>query len=121
MTLWNVSDWSYTAEGGKHAIFRYLSSSDTLAATNSNEFYGHVLRIAKSDLVSAFHDVNEAESTSTSYQVANDCIESSASQTFQKNIIQPLIGRQYIDIGHTVQLPISFCSQLYQQTIDIVQ
>ena len=109
-------DWSYTVEGGKHAIFRYSPSSATSAAVDNNdEFYGHVLRIAKSDLVSlAFHS-NEAESTSTPYQVPNDC-KSSASQTFQ-NIIQPLIGHQYIDLGHTVHLPISFCSQLYQQTI----
>jgi len=115
MTSWDVSDWSYTAEGGKHAIFRYSPSSTTLA-TDNNEFHGHVLRIAKSGLVSSFH-VNEEESTSTStpYQIPNDC--KSSSQTFQKNIIQPLIGCQYIDIGHTVHLPTSFCSQLYQQTI----
>ena len=114
MTSWNVSDWSYTAEGGKHAIFRYSPSSTTLAT--DNKFCGHVLRIAKSDLVATFHIVNQAESTSTStpYQVPN---KSTTSQLFQKNIIQPLIGRQYIDLGHTVHLPISFCSQLYQQTI----
>ena len=118
MTSWNVSDWSYAAEGGKHAIFRYSPSSSTSATVDNDEFYGHVLRIAKSGLVSATSNlVNQAESTSTStrHQVPNDC--KSSSQTFQKNIIQPLIGRQYIDIGHTVHLPISFCSQLYQQTI----
>jgi len=113
MTSWNVSDWLYTAEGGKHAIFQYSPSSTTTTSSN-NEFHGHVLRIAKSDLLSAFN-INQAESTSTPYQVPNDC--KSSSQTFQKNIIQPLIGHQYIDIGHTVHLPISFCSQLYQQTI----
>ena len=116
MTSWNVSDWSYTAEGGKHAIFRYSPSSTALAT--DNKFHGHVLRIAKSDLVSSFH-VNEEESTSTSpcNYPANKDASTTASQTFQKNIIQPLIGHQYIDIGHTVHLPISFCSQLYQQTI----
>ena len=74
---WKVSDWSYTAEGGKHAIFRYSPSSTTttLATTDNNKFHGHVLRIAKSDLASAFHVINEEESTSTStpYQVPNDC------------------------------------------------
>ena len=120
MTSWNVSDWSYTAEGGKHAIFRYSPSpASSATADNDNEFHGHVLRIAKSDLVSSTFTylLNQAESmsTSTPYQVPNDC--KSSSQTFQKNIIQPLIGRQYIDIGHTVHLSISFCSQLYQQTI----
>jgi len=120
MTSWNVSDWSYTAEGGKHAIFQYSPSSTSAAITDNNEFYGHVLRIAKSDLVSAFHIIfNEAESTSTSpcNYPANKDASTTASQLFQKNIIQPLIGHQYIDIGHTVHLPISFCSQLYQQTI----
>ena len=87
MTSWNVSDWSYTAEGGKHAIFQYSPSSTSAAITDNDEFYGHVLRIAKSDLVATFHIVNQAESTSpsTSYQVLNDC-KSTASQLFQKNI-----------------------------------
>ena len=120
MASWKVSDWSYTAEGGKHAIFRYSPSSTTTTSSTFNniEFYGHVLRIAKSDLVSAYYLVNQAESTSAStpYQVPNNC-KSSPQQTFQKNIIQPLIGRQYIDLGDTVHLPISFCSQLYQYTI----
>ena len=98
MTSWNVSDWLYTAEGGKHAIFRYSpSATTTLATDNDNEFYGHVLRIAKSDLVSsAFYLLNQAESTSTStpYQEPND--SKSSTQTFQKNIIHKSVSQNLL-------------------------
>mmetsp|Transcript_21414 Transcript_21414/g.46513 ORF Transcript_21414/g.46513 Transcript_21414/m.46513 type:complete len:574 (+) Transcript_21414:2-1723(+) len=114
---WNSNDWSYIAEGGKHAIFRY-SGIDC-------NFSGHVLRIAKSDLAraSSFHAENDgrksASSSSTSSRTSNviESMEESTTQTFQRKIVQPLLGHCYLDLARLVRLPASCCAQLHHRTL----
>ena len=110
--------WTYAAEGGKHAIFRYSGSK----SSNCSFALGRVLRISKSDLVSSFslqqHQQQLKNDVSPSLH-NDDCNASilqveSSSQNFIREIVQPIIGQCYIDTGQLIQLPMSFCAQLYE-------
>lgn len=131
--LWNPIDWSYFAEGGKHVIFQYrlrrghqpspshgdddVNEGDIPThhsfASNTDRFIGHVLRIRKSDLVMVSHLLGP-----TKFSEHDDDDEGETSpHTFQRCIVQPLLGGCYIDLPVTIILPNSFCKQLCQTTI----
>jgi hypothetical protein len=114
-------DWTYIAEGGKHALFRY-------SGTDSG-FTGHLLRIAKSELANAAgHDVTtNNDSRDASASLARTCkviefMEESASpaQVFHRRIVQPLLGHRYLDLARLVRLPESCCAELYNRTLEQV-
>ena len=116
------TEWSYIAEGGKHAIFRY-------SGTNCS-FYFHVLRVVKSDLAmvaSTFRSESQggtsADASPTIFPSAATCkiieyMHESASQKFQRKIVQPLLGNCYIDFAREISLPASYCSLLYHRALD---
>jgi len=111
-SMWNPTDWSYAAEGGKHAIFRY-SGIDC-------DFFGHVLRIAKSDLAcaSSENDGGESASSLRTCKVIEFMEESaSPSQTFHRRVVQPLIGHCYLDLARLIRLPAACCAHLYHSTL----
>lgn len=115
-SLWNSSDWTYAAEGGKHALFRYTGSD--------RDFAGHVLRIAKSDLAgaSSFHSRHHGGEDHASPLRTCRIVEfmeegSCPSQLFRRRIVQPLVGRCYLDLARVIRLPAESCSQLYYRTL----
>ncbi|KAL3777249.1 hypothetical protein ACHAW5_008541 [Stephanodiscus triporus] len=113
--------WSYVAEGGKHAIFRY-SGKD-------RRFYCYVLRIVKSDLAMvALSFCTESlggistDASPPMFPSAATCkiieyMQESSPQKFQRRIVQPLLGHCYIDLAREINLPASFCSLLYHRTL----
>lgn len=113
--------WSYVAEGGKHAIFRY-SGTDC-------RFYYHVLRVVKKDLAmvaSTFRSESlgglSTDASPTVFPSAATCkiieyMQESASQKFQRRIVQPLLGQCYIDLSREICLPASECSLLYHRAL----
>ncbi|KAL7550529.1 hypothetical protein ACHAWF_013746 [Thalassiosira exigua] len=109
---WHPYEWSYAAEGGKHAIFRY-SGSDC-------NFSGHVLRFVKRDLVKISSSVgrrNDATSSASTCKVVEMMEETpSPSQTFQRNIMQPILG-SYLDLARVVWLPASYCELLHDGAV----
>ena len=125
MNQWSSTDWLYHAEGGKHAIYRYRPS----AAENSNCFArehesiaGHVLRIPKHELAVAYAVFGTASADDnvaivTDYAVSNVSEQETKSFLFQKNVVQPLLGRCYLDLPRSVVLPPLFCAQLYRQAV----
>ena len=115
------TEWSYVAEGGKHAIFRY-SGTDC-------RFYFHVLRVVKNDLAmvaSTFRGESlggiSADASTAIFPSAATCkiieyMQESASQKFQRRIVQPLLGQCYIDFAREITLPASYCSLLYHRAL----
>ena len=115
------TEWSYVAEGGKHAIFRY-SGTDC-------RFYFHVLRVVKKDLAmvaSTFRSDSlgrlSTDASPTVFPSAATCkiieyMQESASQKFQRRIVQPILGQCYIDLSREISLPTSDCSLLYHRAL----
>ncbi|KAL7476695.1 hypothetical protein ACHAW6_002535 [Cyclotella cf. meneghiniana] len=123
------NDWLYLAEGGKHVIFRHLDERlaverNAVTDTSSEYFYGHVLRIQKSDLARAAQAVitnpqqrgDEASSQHTNHRFdlreSNDLMTSS--ERFRRLIVGPNLGSCYLDSHQTIVLPAPFCLHLYQ-------
>ena len=124
MNPWSPTDWLYHAEGGKHAIFRYSPS----AAENSNCFAreqesidGHVLRIPKHELAVAYAVFGNASddnaANTTDYALPNALKQETNSFLFQQNVVQPLLGRCYLDLPRALALPPLFCALLYRQAV----
>lgn len=129
--IWEADpdEWSYVAEGGKHALFRYRGADIGLS--------GHLLRIAKNKLARVSTTCNSCggwdSTTSTKISTTSmipkipaipvradttiASIDDTASQEFQRQIIQPLLCHRYIDLARTVHLPAYFCAQLYHRTL----
>ncbi|KAL7539945.1 hypothetical protein ACHAXR_009733 [Thalassiosira sp. AJA248-18] len=113
-SIWHPNDWSYAAEGGKHALFRYAGTACDIS--------GHLLRITKNDLAksSSVHAENEGEDSTASFSRTCKVIEfmeEPASQSFHRKIVQPLLGHCYLDLARLVRLPASCCAQLYHRTL----
>lgn len=117
-SIWQPDEWSYAAEGGKHALFRY-SGTD-------GDFNDHLLRVAKSDLANASSlqvkndDDEEPNVVSASLRTCKliEFMNEPVSQSFHRKIVQPLLGHQYLDLARSVRLPASCCTQLYDRTLE---
>ena len=136
-STWNPHDWSYLAEGGKHAIFRYspqvlqnnVDDGDGSASNDStDDFTGHVLRIPKHDLayasylyeIVAFpHEKGRETIFNNTSLTSQPLVESDESNTqiFQRQIVRPLLGHCYLDLSRTLLLPMSFCARIYSLTL----
>ena len=71
---WRPSDWLYHAEGGKHAIFRYVKQPAVDRHAAGDHFVGRVLRVSKRDLAfayTAFGDASTDDAAAVA-AVAND-------------------------------------------------
>ena len=123
MNQWSPTAWLYHAEGGKHAIFRSATEKNlNCFAQEQERIAGHVLRIPKHELASAYALCGNASAddnvaVATDYAVSNASKQETASFLFQRNVVQPLLGRSYIDLPRSVVLPPLFCARLYQQAV----
>lgn len=89
------ADWSYLAEGGFHIILRYDGKDPAL--------HGRILRIGKKALG---HQKEEgggkgAKETSTPAVVPD---EAGARRKFERGVLTPLLGEQYVQPGDAVTL-----------------
>lgn len=112
-----ATDWLYHAEGGKHAIFRYRPS-----AAENDSVAGHfVLRIPKHDLAFAYAVYGNASADdaaiATDHGMPTVSDQETKSFLFQRDVVQPLLGRCYLDLPRSVMLPPMVCVQLYHQAI----
>lgn len=124
MPQWNPSDWIYHSEGGKHAIFRYNRGQHEVAGSHVEPFYGYILRIRKVDLAHVSfrskHLNGREKVVSEGETLAKQSLDEwaeSDSHKFQRLLVQPMIGRCYLDLAKTVLLPNSFCDQIFDSTI----
>ncbi|KAL7471925.1 hypothetical protein ACHAXS_012240 [Conticribra weissflogii] len=123
MPHWNPSDWIYHAEGGKHAIFRCKRGHQE-GEIHFEQFCGYILRIRKVDLAHASFQYrhqngreNAVSEEGTTTKQSSEELAESDSHKFQRLVVQPMIGRCYIDLPETVVLPNSFCAQIFDSTI----
>ncbi len=126
MEQWQPTEWVYHAEGGKHAIFRFKSSASEGSNCFAQEHItSHLLRISKLYLAlahavsgNASADDNADADIATNPEVPNNTSNQEIkSFLFQRNIIQPLLGRCYLDLPGSIVLPLLFCAQLYRQAM----
>ena len=112
-SMWHPNEWSYAAEGGKHALFRY-SGTDI-------DFYDHLLRVAKIDLANASSFCSRKEDDDAPSELRTckiiEFLNEPTSQSFHRQIVQPLLGHCYLDLARLVRLPASCCTQLYDRTL----
>lgn len=86
-----TSEWSYLAEGGFHVILRYDGTSPVLM--------GRILRIGKESL----GHVKEADDDAAQdAPVVTD--EAGARRKFERAVLMPLLGDQYVQPGDAVTL-----------------
>lgn len=98
----NPSDWSYLAEGGFHIILRYDGTSPELS--------GKILRIGKKSLGHPHEQgggakgeaAAAAEVAAAASPVAPD--EAGARRKFERGVLIPLLGAQYVQPGDAVTL-----------------
>lgn len=89
-----ASDWSYLAEGGFHIILRYDGGDPNLK--------GSILRIGKKSLGHATQAVGEGSGASAAAPAALD--EAGARRRFERGVLMPLLGPQYVQPGDAVGL-----------------
>lgn len=87
----NPADWSYLAEGGFHIILRYDGNDPVLN--------GRILRIGKKALG---HEKKEEEGDKKNAEVVRD--EAGARRKFERGVLIPLLGEQYVQPGDAVTL-----------------
>jgi inositol-pentakisphosphate 2-kinase len=115
---WAVSDWRYSGEGGKHALFAYQSSFKQL------EWTGRLLRIDKTLLRQAGRILeaagNQPKEFFDSANATKNFSESrhdDDSLIFLRDIMKPHFG-QYLDLPERVCLPWQFVEHLYRTTLE---
>lgn len=91
------SEWSYLAEGGFHIILRYDGDDPKLG--------GRILRIGKKSLGHTKEDdgaMNTPEKAPAAVPAAPD--EAGARRKFERGVLIPLLGAQYVQPGDAVVL-----------------
>lgn len=89
-----TSDWSYLAEGGFHIILRYDGDDPKLK--------GNILRIGKKALGHVKQGGGEGAEASVAAPAALD--EAGARRRFERGVLMPLLGTQYVQPGDAVDL-----------------
>lgn len=89
----NPGDWSYLAEGGFHIILRYDGTDPQLT--------GRILRIGKKALG---HQKETAAGTDPDKPAAVIPDEAGARRKFERGVLMPLLGEQYVQPGDAVTL-----------------
>jgi hypothetical protein len=114
----NAEDWTYTGEGGKHALFLYQPKQRP-----EKIYEGRLLRLTKRDLAisSVSVDVNEenlcrrsASTPSPSHNSSSP--EDSNSFTYIREIIVPRLS-PYLDLPEKVSLDWKFVKEIRDQTM----
>ena len=88
----NPDDWSYLAEGGFHIILRYDGTDPELT--------GRILRIGKK----ALGHQKEAAAADPAKPAAVVPDEAGARRKFERGVLMPLLGEQYVQPGDAVTL-----------------
>jgi hypothetical protein len=117
----NAKDWTYTGEGGKHALFLYQPKQ----RPENIIYVGRLLRLTKKDLALSavgIH-VNEEDSSrpSTSASLpmhgsSNSTPEASNSFNYIREMIVPRLS-PYLDLPEKVSLEWTFVKELRDQTL----
>eukprot|EP00752_Nemacystus_decipiens_P015584 g13907.t1 len=89
----NPDDWSYLAEGGFHIILRYDGTDPELT--------GRILRIGKKSLGHQ-KEAEAADPATPADAVVPD--EAGARRKFERGVLMPLLGEQYVQPGDAVTL-----------------
>ena len=112
-------DWSYAAEGGKNVIFQYVGGPECCVVRSRR-----VLRVVKSELAAAAATIDIDPANNNAPLAIERAPESrrrrekeSASRTFQRRIVRPLLGRRYVDLARTVRLPTAAAARLYRRAM----
>lgn len=113
----NAKDWTYTGEGGKHALFLYQPKQRP-----EKTFEGRLLRLTKKDLALSV-GVNE-ESSCRLHSIAFASLQLHASSTpedsnslnYIREIIVPRL-KPYLDLPEKVSLEWKFVKELRDQTL----
>lgn len=88
----NPAEWSYLAEGGFHIILRYDGKDPELT--------GRILRIGKKAL--GHEEEKGGKKAAAPAVVAPD--EAGARRKFERGVLMPLLGEQYVQPGDAVIL-----------------
>lgn len=94
----NVKEWSYLAEGGFHLILRYDGPDPNLQ--------GKILRIGKKSLghEAAAPTTVGNEGTVAPAASASTLDEAGARRRFERGVLMPLLGKQYVQPGDAVMI-----------------
>lgn len=90
----NPADWSYLAEGGFHIILRYDGNDPAL--------HGRILRIGKKALGHQKEEGGKGAKEAATPAVVPD--EAGARRKFERGVLIPLLGEQYVQPGDAVTL-----------------
>ncbi|CAM9304432.1 unnamed protein product [Ectocarpus sp. 12 AP-2014] len=90
----NPADWSYLAEGGFHIILRYDGEDPVLS--------GRILRIGKKALGHQKEEGGKEPAVPAAAVVVPD--ETGARRKFERGVLIPLLGEQYVQPGDAVTL-----------------
>lgn len=101
----NPDDWSYLAEGGFHIILRYDGADPELT--------GRILRIGKK----ALGHQKEA-STDPAKPAAAVPDEAGARRKFERGVLMPLLGEQYVQPGDAVTLSREDIGKIHLRCVD---
>jgi hypothetical protein len=129
-----ASDWTYIAEGGKHAVFSYIGDvtpssdpDDGLGQMSGAQLYGNVLRIVKSYFLSAVAYEEQKKKgvkpvTSGRYK-GNDVMSVGSVSVsdkigYSRRIIQPQLGEAHLDLPELIPVANQFLIDLYNQTLE---
>lgn len=105
----NPDDWSYLAEGGFHIILRYDGNDPELA--------GRILRIGKKALGHQKEGGGEdpAKPAAAAVVVPD---EAGARRKFERGVLIPLLGEQYVQPGDAVTLSREDIGKIHLRCVD---
>ena len=105
--VWKASDWKFSGEGGKHAVFECMFSGGYRGRT--------LLRTTKEDLCCALGSPDDDQSTF--YDKAGEIVTEVEAPDFFVHIIKPIFQDSF-DLPLCVRLSSSFLKQLRQQALE---
>ena len=105
----NASEWRYSAEGGKHALFAYFPAGEP-----KRQWEGRLLRIEKKYLSLSPSVPSCCESRNS--RLNQNFKKENRHVAFLQNVLSPLLA-SYIDVPEIVTLDWVFLRQLRQLTL----
>lgn len=106
----NPDDWSYLAEGGFHIILRYDGTDPELT--------GRILRIGKKALGHQKEAAAGAAADPAKPAAAAVPDEAGARRNFERGVLMPLLGEQYVQPGDAVTLSREEIGKIHLRCVD---
>lgn len=106
----NPDDWSYLAEGGFHIILRYDGTDPELT--------GRILRIGKKALGHQKEAAAGAAADPAKPAAAAVPDEAGARRKFERGVLMPLLGEQYVQPGDAVTLSREDIGKIHLRCVD---